>query len=55
MLPKTLLAALALVPALAHAAMFPKDSKVKQIDAKTFKKVMQEDVRNPALTPCLPC
>ena len=34
----------ALTPSLASAALFPKDSLVKQIDAKGFKKVMKENV-----------
>ncbi|KAI0730975.1 hypothetical protein C8Q76DRAFT_793086 [Earliella scabrosa] len=33
----------ALTPSLASAALFPKDSLVKQIDAKGFKKVMKEN------------
>ena len=37
--------ALALTPSLASAALFPKDTLVKQIDAREFKKVMKENVR----------
>ena len=35
---------LALTPSLASAALFPKDTLVKMIDAKEFKKVMKENV-----------
>ncbi|RPD58949.1 hypothetical protein L226DRAFT_536484 [Lentinus tigrinus ALCF2SS1-7] len=35
--------ALALTPSLASAALFPKDSLVKQIDTKGFKKAMKEN------------
>ncbi|KAI0794232.1 hypothetical protein C8Q74DRAFT_1247535 [Fomes fomentarius] len=35
--------ALALTPSLASAALFPKDSLVKQLDAKAFKKVMKDN------------
>ncbi len=34
----------ALTPSLASAALFPKDTLVKQIDAKGFKKAMKENV-----------
>ena len=35
---------LALAPSLASAAIFPKDSQVKMIDAKGFKKAMKQNV-----------
>lgn len=35
---------LALTPSLASAALFPKDTLVKMLDAKEFKKVMKENV-----------
>ncbi len=45
--------ALALAPSLASAALFPKDSLVKQLDAKAFKKVMKDNVRHQLTThPC---
>ena len=37
--------ALALAPALASAALFPKGGLVKQIDAKGFQQVMKDGVR----------
>lgn len=45
---------LALTPSLASAALFPKDTLVKQIDAKDFKKAMKENVCNclPSVLPC---
>jgi len=36
---------LALAPALAYAALFPKNSKVQVVDAQGFKKAMQANVR----------
>ncbi len=36
---------LALTPSLASAALFSKDSLVKQLDPKGFRKVMKENVR----------
>lgn len=45
LLPPLLAATLALAPALVSAGLFPKDSLVKMIDAKQFKKVMKENVR----------
>ncbi|KAJ7027918.1 hypothetical protein C8F04DRAFT_73426 [Mycena alexandri] len=41
MLSSRLLLSLALVPAFASAAVFPPDSLVKMLDAKTFKKAMK--------------
>lgn len=46
MLPKLLLAALALAPTLASAAIFPAGSKVRQVDAKGFRQAMKSDVRS---------
>ena len=39
------LAVITLTPSLASAALFPKDTLVKQIDAKAFKAAMKENVR----------
>ena len=36
---------IALTPSLASAALFPKDTLVKQLDAKGFRKAMKENVR----------
>lgn len=41
---------LALTPSLASAALFPKDTLVKQIDAKGFKQAMKENVCLPILS-----
>lgn len=43
--PQALALALALVPSLASAAIFPKNSKVKMLDATSFHKVMKKNVR----------
>ena len=42
LLPQLL--AIALAPALVSAALFPKDTKVKQLDAKGFRKMMKQNV-----------
>lgn len=44
LLPQLLALTVALAPTLVSAALFPKDSLVKMIDAKQFKKVMKENV-----------
>lgn len=41
--PQALALALALVPSLASAAIFPKNSKVKMLDATSFHKVMKKN------------
>lgn len=46
LLPQLLTLTLALAPALVSAALFPKESLVKMIDAKGFKKAMKENVCN---------
>lgn len=46
MLPQLLLWTLTLAPAFTNAALWPKDTLVKPIDAKGFKKVMKNNVRN---------
>ncbi|KIP03817.1 hypothetical protein PHLGIDRAFT_94318 [Phlebiopsis gigantea 11061_1 CR5-6] len=43
LLPQLLVLTLAVGPALVQAALFPKDSLVKQLDAKGFKKAMKEN------------
>ena len=45
LLPQLLALTLALAPAFVSAALFPKDSMVKQVDAKGFKKMLKENVR----------
>ena len=45
LLPQFLVLTLAVGPALVQAALFPKDSLVKQLDAKGFRKAMKENVR----------
>jgi protein disulfide-isomerase A6 len=50
-LPSSLLV-LALSPALAYAALFPKSSKVKVVDAKGFKKAMEVNVSTVELSFC---
>lgn len=45
MLPQLLLWTLTLVPAFTNAALWPKDTLVKPIDAKGFRKVMKNNVR----------
>ena len=48
-LPNQLLAlTLALSPSLVAAGMFPKDSLVKMLDIKTFKKAMKANVSKAA-------
>lgn len=39
------LLSLVLAPSLASAALFPKNSQVKFIDQKGFKKIMKQNVR----------
>lgn len=47
LLPQIIAVTLALAPSLASAAIFPKDSQVKMIDAKGFKKAMKQNVCTP--------
>ena len=44
LLPQIIACTLVLAPSLASAAIFPKDSQVKMIDAKGFKKAMKQNV-----------
>ena len=53
MLPQLFVVALA--PAFVTAALFPKDSLVKQIDAKQFKKIMKDNVRSRVRRDPRPC
>lgn len=45
MLSSRLLLSLVFVPAFVSAAVFPPDSLVKMLDAKSFKKAMKANVR----------
>ena len=49
LLPQLLVLTLAVGPAIVQAALFPKDSLVKQLDAKGFRKAMKENVRGHSL------
>lgn len=44
LLPHLLALTLALAPSLASAAIFPKDTLVKMLDPKSFKRVMKKNV-----------
>lgn len=45
LLPQLLVLTLAVGPAVVQAALFPKDSLVKMLDAKGFRKMMKQNVR----------
>lgn len=48
LLPQLLVLTLAVGPAVVQAALFPKDSLVKMLDAKGFRKMMKQNVRRRA-------